>query len=279
MKMPVPPSYWIDRLTVSQDPVYILVRSSVGSLQQHLRKVGNRLFASPVFIRSVLSADTRKSLETAGIAEIQYRYWKGVCTVAGAVLGFIVYLLSVDTVFSPMMLLVPAFAAGAFILPDFYLADREQEIEYQIHTDFPRFLDLLHLYTASAAYENIGNAMHAVASSMNGPLGERLRDMTRLYRFVDVATFLDEMERRFAIPLARDLVSTLRLAETYGGSISTKIGALAEESHKERMQKARKAGQTASAALMVPLMIFHFPVAITIFLAPTALALKEAFGW
>jgi tight adherence protein C len=114
---------------------------------------------------------------------------------------------------------------------------------------------------------------------MNGALSRQLREITIIYRFVDVNEFLDHFEKRFQTPLAKDLVSTLRLADEYGGNISEKIGILAEEAHKERMQNARQKGQKASAMLMVPLMLFHFPVAVIIFLAPTAIALKQVFGW
>lgn len=272
-------TFWIDRVLVSDNPARLIAIRLRLVLAAIAGRYVDLFFRHPLLVWSPIVKNVSASLALINMSERSYRIAKGTATLAGVFLGALIYLLSISTLLSPILLLIPLFAAAGFLLTDLVVADRLAAVEYEMHGDFPRFLDLLHLYTSSAAYENIGSAMYSVASSMRGALAKQLLELTRMYRFVDTSRFLDEMEHRFAIPLAKDLVATLRLAEVYGGSISQKIGVLAEESHKDRLQKARKAGQRASATLMIPLMIFHFPVAIIIFLAPTALALKEAFGW
>lgn len=272
-------TYWIDRLFTSKDRLTLVREAVVQRVRQWFQTSLARQFTAPVFGVSLIVRERELTLSKIGMSRSQYQFWKGSGMVAGLILGLFTYMLTTKTVLSPMILLVPTLGLFGFILAELYVNDKLQQIDYEIHTDFPKFLDLLHLYTASAAYENIGGAMYSVASNMEGTLARQLRELTAVYRFVDLHTFLEKMDERFSTPLAKDLVATLRLADTYGGSISTKIGTLADEAHKDRFQNAKKAGQRASATLLVPLMLFHFPVAIIIFIAPTALALKDVFGW
>jgi tight adherence protein C len=237
------------------------------------------MFNHPFFMVSPIIRNVEVTLSKVNVTTPAYRIMKGTGMIAGTLIGLVVYLLGTQHLMSPLAGLVVVGALAGFVAPDLYITDREQHIDMEVHNEFPRFLDLLHLYTASAAYENLGSATHAIAGTMNGTLAGQLRELTSLYRFVDRSRFLNEMSIRFNTPLAKDLVSTLRLADEYGGELSTKIGTLAYEAHRERLQNAKKQGQRASAALLIPLMLFHFPVAVVIFLAPTAIALKSVFGW
>ncbi|MFW5703829.1 MAG: type II secretion system F family protein [Patescibacteria group bacterium] len=275
----LPKTYWIDRLFTTKDPVEYYREQIANQVRHWLRSRVYPTFYHPIFRRSLFIKQVTPKLEFVGLSEEVYQFWKGFLTIIGLLTGLFAYMVTAEAILSPLMLFAPVIAIVGFMIPDFYVLDREQQIRYEIHTDFPRFLDLLYLYTASSAFEHIGGAMYAVSENMTGTLAKQLRSAMSVYRFVDLHTFLDRFASRFDTPLAQDLVSTLRLADTYGGSISEKIGTLASEAHKERTQNAKKAGQRASAALMVPLMLFHFPVAIIIFVAPTALALGELFGW
>jgi tight adherence protein C len=279
MKLFTSKSYWINRLYSNKDEISILKDEIYYSANVFINNTLLRWFDNRFFCHSLLIKDIKLKLSIAGIDEKVYSFWKGLLLTTGLVNGCIIFALTAKDVMSPLILLLPFFALVGYILPEFYVIDKLQQIEYEVHTDFPRFLDLLYIYTSTAAYEHIGNAIFSISEHMNGALSRQLREITIIYRFVDVNEFLDHFEKRFQTPLAKDLVSTLRLADEYGGNISEKIGILAEEAHKERMQNARQKGQKASAMLMVPLMLFHFPVAVIIFLAPTAIALKQVFGW
>lgn len=271
--------YWIDRFFGNDDPVAYFRKRIMVMIRSEWIKLSSKLFAGRVWEFSLFIKNHTRVLEFIAMEPLTYRTMKALSMMIGAVLGIITYAFITTSLLSPLLLVIPVLALIGFFVPEMYVADREQQIKYEIHTDFPRFLDLLHLYTSSAAFEHLGSAMYEVANSMEGTLAKQLRKSMSVYRFVDLHTFLDRFEETFSTPLARDLVATLRLAEEYGGSLSDKIGTLADEAHKERMQNAKKAGQKASAALLVPLMLFHFPVAIIIFIAPTVLALKEVFGW
>lgn len=271
--------YWIDRFFGNNDAVAYAKSRIFSMLQNSWILFTGKLFTSGIWERSLFIRKHRDVLAFIEMDPLTYRTIKGLSAATGLLLGCIAYSFVTTSILSPFLLIVPILTIIGFFAPEMYVVDREQQIRYEIHTDFPRFLDLLHLYTASAAFEHLGSAMYEVANSMEGTLAVQLQKSMSVYRFVDLNSFLNRFEERFKTPLAKDLVSTLRLAEEYGGSLSDKIGTLAHEAHKERMQNAKKAGQNASAALLIPLMLFHFPVAIIIFIAPTVLALREVFGW
>ncbi len=272
-------TYWIDRLLYSNSKKGVVWELAWVRAKNQIIKKLQELYSYPIFEKSLLLRNLNGKLQLTGISMVQYKVWKGTGATLGLLLGTCIYLLSISNPLSPLVVLIPVLTLMGFSLVDWYVMDKEQEISFRIHHEFPRFMDLLHLYTASAAYENIGSAMYAIANTMHGALAKQLQELTAVQRFVDTDKFLDEFSVRIKTPLAKDLVATLRLTEVYGGNISEKIGILAEESHKARMQNAKKQGQRSSAALMIPLMLFHFPVAIIIFLAPTALALQKVFGW
>ncbi len=272
-------TYWIDRLFYSNSKQGLAWEIALIRSKTAVAKKLKEIYNHPVFEKSLFLRNISDKLKLTGLRLEQYKIFKGTGASIGLIMGTFIYLLSISNPLSLLMLLIPLLTLMGFSLVDWYVLDKEQEISYRIHHEFPRFMDLLHLYTASAAYENIGSAMYAIANTMHGALAKQLQELTAVQRFVDTDKFLDEFSTRIKTPLAKDLVSTLRLTEVYGGNISEKIGLLAEEAHKSRMQNAKKQGQRSSAALLIPLMLFHFPVAIIIFLAPTALALQKVFGW
>lgn len=272
-------TYWIDRLFAQEEQRDVPATKFIEEIKEQIVDMLSRYFHHDIFEKSFIVTDLDRKLSLIGWDARKLAIWRGMLTLAGIVLGVFFYIATAKIILSPLIFIIPVMVLGAYILPDLYIMDKEQQVELAIHNDFPRFLDLLHLYTSSAAFENMGSAIFYVANNMKGTLAEQLRELTALYRFVDRTTFLQEMELRFSTPLAKDLVATITLTEQYGGNISTKIGILADEAHKERLQNAKKAGQKSAATLLVPLMLFHFPVAVIIFLAPTAIALKEVFGW
>jgi len=272
-------TYWIDRLLYSNSKQGMVREIAITRAKTDLAKRLKSIYKNPLFEKSFIIRELQDKLKLVGMPLEEYKIWKGAGATIGFIFGLFIYALSINNPLSPILVMIPGLTLLGFSLVDWYITDKEQEISYKIHHEFPRFMDLLHLYTASAAYESIGAAMHAIASTMHGALAKQLQDLTAVQRFVDTDKFLNEFSNRIKTPFAKDLVSTLRLTEVYGGNISEKIGLLAEEAHKTRMQNAKRQGQRSSAALMVPLMLFHFPVALIIFLAPTALALTKVFGW
>lgn len=271
-------THWIDRFSKTNDASigYTKLRDRVSHL---IDSIGSHWFGSDLFSYTLYPGITSNDLNSAGIGTKQFQAYKGLGICIGSVAGFGAAISTTEHLLSWTIIFIPIFAMIGFLLPEIIVLDRKKAQQQSVYLEFPRFLDLLHLYTASAAYHSLPAAMYQVASHMNGSFAKQLDQMLRVYRFVDLHVFLDEFEKQFPIPLARDLCTTLRVADQYGGSISEKIALLSDEAHKQQLRNAKKKGQRASATLLVPLMIFHFPVAIIIFLAPTALALRDMFGW
>lgn len=175
------------------------------------------------------------------------------------------------------VLLTGAALAG-FIAPELYTAERLWRRKMQIRSQFPNFLDLLKLYTASPGYEGFGKALTTISEALRGELGQDLREVTRVSRFVGQSRLLSELEARFPYPYCRDLVTTVRLERSFGGGIAPKIAILADEAQKSRLAHAKMVGARSSVGLLVPLLFFHFPVALLLFILPFAYSILQALG-
>lgn len=238
-----------------------------------------KYFHGDFFGRSVILKDVKRRLSLVRMDWRTYKAWKGIGFVSGVSIGILILLIGgFSNLFSFFIFTPLVLAILGFILPELYVLDKENYRNYKINSEFPNLLDLLKLYSESAAFETFGSALYDISQNMRGVLGEELRDLTSRYRFMSLTEFLKLMENRFSEPLAQDLVSTVRLAEEYGGSVAQKIATLAEEAHKDRLQKAREIGQKSSVSLMVPLLLFHFPVAMVVFLLPLILTIMKLFN-
>jgi tight adherence protein C len=245
---------------------------------QTVMPILKKYYDKPLFERTFMIKDIKEKLSILHINLDTYKTWKGFGATIGTIVGFILACMGPSQFFLPLLLLIPALAFAGFIVPEVYILDRQSYRNYKINTEFPQLLDLLKLYSESAAFETFGSALYQISLSMHGVLGRELRDLTSLYRFMSLEDFLKVMEKRFKDPLAQDLIATVRLSETYGGSVAQKISILAEEAHSQRMQKAKELGQKSSVALMIPLLLFHFPVALVVFLLPVVMNVIKLLG-
>lgn len=176
-----------------------------------------------------------------------------------------------------LALLLTAAAVG-FIIPELYLMDKMAKRRQELRAQFPNFLDILRVYASSAGYDGFAPAMSQIAAGMQGSLGVELRALMRAFPFIGKAALLRIVEERFPFSSCRDLVATIKLEHVYGGGIAEKITVLAEEAQKERLQQAKALGQRSSVALLVPLLLFHFPVALILFIMPFAFSILKALG-
>lgn len=269
-----PKTTYIDRLIptrVSEQNIF----------DKALKVAGKKLLPypiNPILEESLFLKDLERRVLTLGLDFEKFKIIKALFTSLGFTLGLFIVALgfSFQIIFVIPTLLIMALIG--FSLPDFFILDKENYRDYKIHTELPSLLDLLYLYAASAAYESFGQALFEISQTMPGVLAKELTELTSMYRFVSLDDFLDGLEKRFPDQIVKDLTTTVRLTEKYGGSFSKKISILSEEAHKTRLQRAREIGQRSSVALLVPLLLFHLPVAMIIFMAPMVLSLRTLFG-
>ena len=268
-------SFWIGRFTpynnvsvadVRKKTSREIIRNLVGLCQ-------NRVFGFSLILRK--QVDQARS---GGMGVEKFRIFKAISVAVALVVGSLLMITGGPSNAGKVAVWLPVLVLVGFILPDFYIKEKTSQRASDINFHFPAFLDLLALYASSEGFDNMGNAIVNISRHARGVIGEELRSLVASYRFVDRDTFFDAMQKRFDSPLARELASTVKLIEKYGGKIGDKITSLAYEANKDRMQKAKKRGQASAATLMLPLMLFHFPVALFLMLGPIVMSLSKIFG-
>ena len=268
-------SFWIDRITphnnisvadVRKKTTLKVIRNLAGLCQ-------NQVFGLSLIIRKQVD-----QAGSGGMGVEKFRVFKAILVVVALVVGSLLMVTGGPSNAGKVAVWLPALVLVGFILPDFYIKEKTSQRAFDVDFHFPAFLDLLALYTSSEGFDNLGNAIVNISRHARGIMGVELRSLVTSYRFVDRDTFFDAMQRRFDSPLARELASTVKLTEKYGGKIGEKITSLAYEANKDRLQKAKKRGQASAVTLMIPLMLFHFPVALFLMIGPIIMSLSKTLG-
>lgn len=231
-----------------------------------------------IFSLSPILRDPMAALVTLKIEPVWYATSKVVCTVVVALAVLPIIVIGEMGISATTALILLGAMMSGFVLPELYIKERLWKRKIEIRAQFPNFLDLLRLYVASSGYEGFAQALSTISGAYPGELGEELRATAVLGRYVSHSRLLEELERRFPYPSCRDLVSTIALEHTFGGEIAPKIAQLADEAQKSRLDHARMVGQRSSVGLLVPLLFFHFPVALTLFILPFAYSILQALG-
>lgn len=268
-------NYWLDRVGFKSN----IRTEAVGKkMTREFAQTLIGLCQNRFFGLSLLTRKQVNLVDSGSSGVSKFRVLKAASLIIALFVGLLLVTVGGPANAGKMAISLPILMLVGFVLPDYYAKQKAGQRLSDINFHFPSFLDLLALYTSSEGFDNIGNAIISISRHSRGVIGEELRALVTSYRFVDRDTFWDQMQARFNNPLASELASTVRLTEKYGGNISEKMVSLASEANKDRVQKAKKQGQKAAASLLLPLMLFHFPVALFLLLGPLIMSFGKMFG-
>lgn len=147
-----------------------------------------------------------------------------------------------------------------FAYPDIWLKDKVKARSHLVEKEFPFLLDLLIL--SMRAGLNYSNALaQSIISLKSGPIKD---DFNRLSRDLKAGkarnTALLELADRMDSAGITSFVSALNQAEETGGEIVDVLQGQAKQRRIERFQRAEaKAGQ-APVKMLLPMMLFLFPL-------------------
>lgn len=170
-------------------------------------------------------------------------------------------LFQMDTQFGPeirafLVLLGPI----GYFYPDIWLKDKIGYRRRLVAKEFPFLLDLLVL--SMRAGLNYSSSMgQAISSLPNGPVkdefGKLLREIRagkpRREALLDLGT-------RMNIPSVSNFVAAINQAEETGGEIVDVLTVQAEQRRAERFNEAEAAANKAPVKMLLPMMLFLFPI-------------------
>ncbi|RMG06955.1 MAG: type II secretion system F family protein [Planctomycetota bacterium] len=162
-------------------------------------------------------------------------------------------------------------------LPLLNLRERGQRRQKAIRKVLPYALDLLCLAVEAgldftAALSRIGENLK------DNPFREELRLLARdLGMGKTRSEALRDMEKRVGIEELTGVVSALVQADELGASLGPTLRIQSEELQRKRFQRAEKKAMQAPVLMLIPLVVFIFPLVFLIIFTPIALQVLDQF--
>ena len=188
---------------------------------------------------------------------------KGFGLVLGAVLGLVIGSGPLAVVFG-----VGAGAAG-FFLPDILVYNLGLKRQETMGKSLADSMDLLTISVEAGL--GFDAALSQVAKNTDGPLaGEFFRVLQEMQIGRSRAEAFRSLAERTTVPELRGFVSSLVQADQFGIPIAKVLREQSKELRVKRRQVAEEKAQKVPVKIMVPLVLFIFPVMFIIILGPAA---------
>lgn len=144
--------------------------------------------------------------------------------------------------------------------PTLWLSERRNKRRRLVIRDLPTYLDFITLSVEAGA--NITGGMEQ--ATQKGPEGPMRQEFTRLLRDIRSGLPRSEALRRMAERMDMSQISsftgTLIQADRVGASLGATLRAQAVQRREERFQRAEKLALEAPVKMMLPLVMFFFPL-------------------
>jgi tight adherence protein C len=244
---------------VAQDESF--VDRVIGPTFAVMGRIGRRL--SPVGIHEKLQSRLDFAGNPATWTVERVLSVKGFGLVIGAVLGFVFGSGALTVV------LLPALAAAGFFLPDLLIYNSGTKRQQQLGRALPDSMDLLTISVEAGL--GFDAALSQVARNTEGPLaGEFFRVLQEMQIGKSRAEAFKALAERTTVPELRAFVSSLVQADKFGIPIAKVLREQSKELRVKRRQVAEEKAQKVPVKIMVPLVLFIFPVIFIVILGPAA---------
>ncbi len=211
---------------------------------------------------------THKRLQETGVGYLmsaeQFYAVRIFGAVATVLLGSVV-LAAIDSLDPGVLLLL---GLGGFYFPIVWLRDVRDRRQKDVLRALPVYLDFITM--AVEAGLNLNGALNqAMDKGPPGPLRNELYMVVRDLRAgVPRADALRRMERRLDMEEITSFVGTVIQAEKMGARLGAALRVQALQRRTERFQRAEKLAMEAPVKLILPLIVFIFPVTFIVLAFP-----------
>lgn len=173
--------------------------------------------------------------------------------------------------FMPLSWAIPVGIILGLFYPILWVMDKKKTRQMEIVRDLPGKVDMLAL--SMEAGLDFNSAIKQIADQYSegggGPLIKELRVLMQNMRLgMSRNDALEEMGIRVDDAEIYSFVSVLVQADLLGASVVDTLKQQAKKIREERFMKAERLGVIASQKIMVPMMIFIFPLMFAVIFAP-----------
>jgi len=161
---------------------------------------------------------------------------------------------------SPYLIAASIGAAIGYFYPDLWLSERRKKREKMVIKDLPVFLDFI-VMAVEAGMNITGGIEQATAKGPQGPLAQEFSRLLRDLRSgLPRAEGLKRMAERMDMTQISSFTGTLIQADRVGASLGLALRAQASQRREERFLRAEKMALEAPVKMMLPLVMFFFPL-------------------
>ncbi len=169
-----------------------------------------------------------------------------------------------------------AAAAAGFFLPVVALKSKTEKKQENIIKELPDALDIM-----AASIEgglSITRALALYADKNNNDFAAELRSTIKSVQLgKSFESAMKSLSEKFGIRELSSFVNAFMQAEKSGGNVKNIIKAQADELRKKRFQRLKKRAHEAPVKLLIPLVIFIFPVVFIVLFGPIIIRLMQGF--
>ncbi len=167
------------------------------------------------------------------------------------------------------LVLVGAFAAAGFLLPNVLLYNAGTKRQSDLRKALPDSMDLLTISVEAGL--GFDAALSQVARNTEGPLaGEFFRVLQEMQIGKSRADAFRSLADRTTVSEIKGFVSSLVQADQFGIPVANVLREQSKELRVKRRQIAEEKAQKVPVKIMVPLVLFIFPVIFIVILGPAA---------
>jgi tight adherence protein C len=223
----------------------------------------------------LFSADVRKFMSDASYAKLQSRLsaagmnyaimaeefvtLRFVCAIFCCIVAAVLYQGDIDLSPEVKIFLVLLGPLG-YLYPDIWIRDKIAYRRRLVAKEFPFLLDLLVL-SMKAGLNYSTSLGQAIASLPHGPVRDEFGKLLREIRAGKVRReALLDLAARMDINSVHNFVSAINQAEETGGEIVDVLTVQAEQRRAERFNEAEAAANKAPVKMLLPMMLFLFPI-------------------
>ena len=193
-------------------------------------------------------------------------------------IGFSLIPMTIETIDSGIKFLILLIGVIASVLiPRYYLKSAITKRQESIRNDLPDVLDLLSVSVEAGL--GFDSAIIRVTKQSEGPLSDELK---KVYREIQLGRprreALKELSQRSNIDELKVFVSSVIQADQLGISVKNVLRTQATQLRVTRKQRAEEKALKAPVKMMIPLVVFIFPVLFIILLGPSVLELAGLMG-
>ena len=224
-----------------------------------------RLFASDVrgAMPDSLYSRINNRLSTGGmnyaILAEEFFTLKFVCLAFMCIISYFLFTMPTERGAEVKLLIIALIPLG-FFYPDIWLSDKISRRRARVAKEFPFLLDLLVL-SMRAGLNYSTSLGQAISNLPEGPVKEEFGKLLREIRAGKVRRdALLDLAARMDTKSINNFVAAINQAEETGGEIVEVLTLQAEQRRSERFNEAEEAANKAPVKMLLPLVLFLFPI-------------------